>query len=89
MLEQFITPEAGLAVAAIGGWILLAFAVRLLFTGKMCTGRELAEKNAQIEVLNTTNKELQEQNYALVHEWLPTATHVLHALRDAAKESGS
>lgn len=37
----------GLAVVLFGGWVGLLWMVRLLFTGRLCSGRELAAVEQQ------------------------------------------
>ena len=79
----------GVAVLLFGGWIGLFWVVRMLFTGKLCTGRELEDKNKTIGTLELANKELNSQNAAILNEWIPSANAVLTALRKAAEEARS
>lgn len=79
----------GLSVFLFGGWIGLLWVVRMLFTGKLCTGRELNEKNVTIEALEQSNKELLKQNEAMLREQIPTVNALLGAIRQAAEEARS
>lgn len=87
-----LTPDPllyGLAVLLFGGWIGLFFVVRMLFTGKLCTGRELEEKNTTIVALKQSNAELLKQNEAMLKEYVPSANALLAAIREAAEEARS
>lgn len=79
----------GLAILCFGGWIGLFFVVRMLFTGKLCTGRELAEKNTTILAMEQSNKELLKQNEAMLKEYVPSTNTLLAAIRQAAEEARS
>lgn len=48
LFEGLPAPAAyGLAVIMFGGWMGLLWMVRLIFTGKLCSGRELASVQQQ------------------------------------------
>lgn len=68
----------GLAVVCFGGWVGLFWMVRLLFTGKLCTGRELLEKDARIAVV--------EQALSLRDEQIESALQVLPEVADILKK---
>lgn len=79
----------GLATFLFGGWILVAHLVRLLFSGKMRTEREVVSKDKELNDLKEVNKELLAQNTLMVREWLPTANAILTAIRDTANRERS
>lgn len=90
MLELVPDPlQYGIAVLLFGGWIGLFLVVRMLFTGKLCTGRELNEKNTRIAALELSNQELLKQNDAMLKEYVPSANALLAAIRQAAEEARS
>lgn len=68
----------GLAVVCFGGWVGLFWMVRLLFTGKLCTGRELTEKDARIAVV--------EQALSLRDEQIDAALQVLPEVADVLRK---
>lgn len=85
MFEGFTDPTAyGWAVFLFGGWILLAFVVRMLFTGKLCTGRELAEKEARVQALEQALRTRDEQVDAALHV-LPEVADILRKFHAAAE----
>lgn len=62
----------------------------MLATGRLCTGRELREKNARIEVLETTLRVRDHQLSLVLSEAMTTISPVLKAMRaavDADEES--
>ena len=73
----------GLAVLCFGGWVGLAYMVRLLFTGQLCTGRELAEKDARIQAVEQALRTRDEQVDAALHV-LPEIADVLRKFHAAA-----
>lgn len=73
----------GLSVVCFGGWVGLAYMVRLLFTGKLCTGRELAEKDARVQALEVALHTRDEQVDAALHV-LPELADVLRKFHLAA-----
>jgi hypothetical protein len=73
----------GLSVVCFGGWVGLAYMVRLLFTGKLCTGRELAEKDARVQALEVDLRTRDEQVDAALHV-LPELADVLRKFHLAA-----
>lgn len=79
----------GLAILCFGGWIGLFYVVRMLFTGKLCTGRELQEKNTTITALEQSNRELRQQNEMMLKEYVPSVNAVLASIRQAAEEARS
>lgn len=79
----------GLAILCFGGWIGLFYVVRMLFTGKLCTGRELQEKNTTISTLEQSNRELRQQNEMMLKEYVPSVNAVLASIRQAAEEARS
>lgn len=87
MIEGISDPVAyGLATVCFGGWILVAYTVRLLVTGKLCTGRELQEKNSRIVLLEETINSRDEQISAALGV-LPQVSEVLRKLHVAASAS--
>lgn len=74
----------GLSVICFGGWVGLAYMVRLLFTGKLCTGRELAEKDARVQTLEDALRTRDEQVDAALHV-LPEVADVLRKFHVAAQ----
>lgn len=72
----------GLSVVCFGGWVGLAYMVRLLFTGKLCTGRELAEKDARVQALEVALRTRDEQVDAALHV-LPEVADVLRKFHAA------
>lgn len=71
-----------------GGGFLTAIAALYwgLYTGRLCTGRELGEKNAEIAENRETIRELLAQNGVLVRE-NETTVKALEALRKVAEGS--
>lgn len=70
---------------AIGGWVGLFYMVRQLFTGKLSTGRELAEKETRIQNLEQVNKNQAEQIETAL--WvLPQIAEVLKKFHTAGEE---
>lgn len=55
----------------------------MLATGKLCTGRELREKNARIELLEATVKVRDHQLTLVLNEAMTTISPVLKAMRAA------
>jgi hypothetical protein len=74
----------GLTILCFGGWMGLAYMVRLLFVGKLCTGRELSEKNARISTLEAMVQTRDEQ-VALSVRVLPEVADVLRKFHVAAE----
>lgn len=86
MLEAVPNPIAyGLAILCFGGWVLLAYMVRMLFTGKLCTGRELTEKDMRITALEQAVRTRDEQVDAALRV-LPEVADVLRKFHIAAAE---
>ena len=73
----------GLSVVCFGGWVGLAYMVRLLFIGKLCTGRELAEKDARVQALEQALRTRDDQVDAALHV-LPEVADVLRKFHAAA-----
>lgn len=73
----------GFTVFLFGGWLGLFLMVRLLFSGRLCTGRELSEKNARIVALEDALRSRDEQVDAALHV-LPEVAEVLHKFHVAA-----
>lgn len=69
-----------------GGWLLVIWGIRLLFTGKLATPVQIEEKNKELDYLKESNKELKYQNQLLVTEFGQTLTVVLEAIRQVAEE---
>lgn len=87
MLEGVADPLVyGLAVLCFGGWVGLAYMVRLLFNGKLCTGRELAEKDARVQALEQALRTRDEQVDAALHV-LPEVADVLRKFHAAAEKT--
>lgn len=63
---------------------LLVFTFWMLATGRLCTGRELAEKNKRIAALEGSLKERDYQLSLVLTETMTTINPVLKAMRDAA-----
>lgn len=85
MFEGITDPMIyGLSVVSFGGWVGLAYMVRLLFTGKLCTGRELAEKDARVQTLEDALRTRDEQVDAALHV-LPEVADVLRKFHVAAQ----
>lgn len=85
MFEGLSDPVSyGWAVVLFGGWILLGFVVRMLFTGKLCTERELAEKEARVQALEQALRTRDEQVDAALHV-LPEVADVLRKFHAAAE----
>lgn len=76
----------GFATVCFGGWMGLAYMVRLLFTGKMASGRELTEKSARIETLEVALHTRDEQVDAALAV-LPEVADVLRKFHVAAEET--
>lgn len=75
----------GLSVLCFGGWVGLAYMVRLLFSGKLCTGRELSEKDARVKALEDALRTRDEQVDAALHV-LPEVADVLRKFHAAAEK---
>ena len=58
----------------------------MLATGRLCTARELREKNQRIEALETMVSTRDQQISLMLSEALPTVSTVLAALHNAAEE---
>ena len=71
--------------AAVGLTVLLFW---MLATGRLCTGRELREKNGSISKLEKLVETRDEQISLMLSETLPAVTNVLTALHQAAEEKG-
>jgi cell division protein FtsB len=77
-----------IGAAITGGWVFTLWFIRMLFTGKLATFREINEKNAELEYLKKSVLELQEQNNVMLRELGTTVTSVLEAVREVAEEKG-
>lgn len=62
---------------------LLAFTFWLLATGRLCTGRELREKNQRITALESTLRTRDHQLSLVLTEAMTTISPVLKAMRAA------
>jgi hypothetical protein len=71
--------------AGVIGLTVLVF--WMLTTGRLCTGRELRDKDARIAAQALMIEELTEQNRMMLNETIPTITSVLVALREAPKRT--
>jgi hypothetical protein len=69
---------------AVGVPALTAFIFWMLTTGRLCTGRELVDKDRRIDAQARMIEELTDQNRMLLNETIPTITSVLVAFREAA-----
>lgn len=70
---------------------LLALTFWMLVTGRLCTGRELREKNQRIAALEATLRTRDRQLELVLTEAMTTISPVLKALREAKnadEESG-
>ena len=76
----------GFGIFLFGGWVGLFLMVRLLFAGKLCTGRELSEKNARLAALEEALRTRDEQVDAALHV-LPEVADVLYKFHVAAERS--
>lgn len=81
-----VTIEAGIAVVLFGGWFGLFWLVRLLFTGKMATGRELTAKDQRIVKLETALEDRDSQIKEAL-KVLPEVAEVLRKFHVAAAET--
>jgi uncharacterized membrane protein len=87
MLEGVSDPLVyGLSVLCFGGWVGLAYMVRLLFAGKLCTGRELTEKDSRVQALEQALRTRDEQVDAALHV-LPEVADVLRKFHAAAEKA--
>lgn len=87
MLEGVSDPLVyGLSVLCFGGWVGLAYMVRLLFVGKLCTGRELTEKDNRVQALEQALRTRDEQVNAALHV-LPEVADVLRKFHAAAERT--
>ena len=77
-----INPMGLLNGAGVVGVVLLIFWA--LLTGRLCTGRELREKNQRIQALERTLEVRDRQLSMVMGESIPTVNAVLDALRQAA-----
>ena len=68
---------------------LLVLLFWMLATGRLCTGRELREKNDRIAVLEKMIETRDAQHSLMLTETMPAVTNVLTALHEAAEEAGS
>lgn len=75
----------GFTIFLFGGWVGLFLMVRLLFAGKLCTGRELSEKNARLAALEQALHTRDEQVDAALHV-LPEVADVLYKFHVAAEK---
>lgn len=64
---------------------LLVLTFWMLTTGKLCTGRELREKNQRIAALESTLKTRDHQLSLVLTESMTTISPVLKAMRAAAE----
>ena len=78
-----------IGAAITGGWVFTLWFIRMLFTGKLATFREINEKNAELDYLKKSLYELTEQNNVLLREMGATVTSVLEAVREVAEEKGT
>jgi hypothetical protein len=58
----------------------------MLATGRLCTGRELRDKNGRVQALEKMVTTRDEQINLMLRETLPTVSSVLSALHEAAGE---
>lgn len=87
MLEGIPDPLLyGFGIFLFGGWLGLFLMVRLLFSGRLCTGRELAEKNARLAALEEALRTRDEQVDAALRV-LPEVADVLYKFHVAAERS--
>jgi hypothetical protein len=56
----------------------------MLASGRLCTGRELVDKDRRIDAQARMIEELTDQNRMLLNETIPTITSVLVSFREAA-----
>lgn len=68
----------------VGVVALLVLTFWMLTTGKLCTGRELSEKNARIAALEGTLRVRDHQLTLVLTEAMTTISPVLKAMRAAA-----
>lgn len=80
------TVEAGVTVVLFGGWFALFWLVRLLFTGKMATGRELSAKDKRIEKLESALEDRDSQIKEAL-KVLPEVAEVLRKFHVAATQA--
>lgn len=73
--------------AGVAGLLVLTF--WMLSTGRLCTGRELREKNARIDALEGALKNRDHQLALVLTEAMTTINPVLRAMRDAAAAEDS
>lgn len=86
MLEGIpLTQTTGIVFVSVGGWVGLFYMVRLLFTGKLCTGRELAEKEARIFNLEKA-LENRDAQIASTLQIMPEVAEVLRKFHKAGEE---
>lgn len=76
----------GFAVVCFGGWVGLLWMVRMLFTGKMASGRELREKDQRIVTVEKALRTRDEQVDAALAV-LPEVADVLRKFHVAAEET--
>lgn len=74
-----------------GGWVLVFWGIRSLFSGNIATRREIDEKNAELDYLKSANIELRSQNDRLLYEIGPLVTRTLDAIQRVAdkRQEGS
>jgi hypothetical protein len=77
-----VAPALFNGVGVVGLLVLLFW---MLATGRLCTGRELRDKDARIAAQVQIIEELTEQNRMMLNETIPTITSVLLALREAPR----
>lgn len=86
MFEGFADPmQYGFAIFLFGGWVGLFYMIRLLFIGTLCTGRELAEKEARIAALEQALHTRDQQVGVALHV-LPDVADVLKKFHAAGEE---
>lgn len=62
------------------GWALVAYFVRMMFTGTLATRREVNEKDRRLQAQEETIQELRDQIGKLAGEYLPTANALMVSL---------
>lgn len=76
----------GVPTALLDGLGTVALVVVLfwmLATGRLATGRELREKNEEIQFLRAANESLTKQNGLMLRESVPATNAVMSALHQA------
>ena len=90
--------DTGIPVS-LTGWTIIAFLIlsligmvvglwKALSSGRLCTGRELREKNSRIHLLETMVKTRDHQLSLVLTEAMTTISPVLKAMRAAVEADG-